>query len=104
VTLPGQVATSQVGQLLLATFANPAGLQAVGSNLFLTSGASGSPVTGAPNSSGFGEIRQGWTEASNVDSVTEISNLIIAQRAYEMNSKVITTADQMLQSTNTMKS
>ena len=104
VTLPGQVATSQVGQLQLANFANPAGLQAMGSNLFLTSGASGSPVTGAPNATGFGSIQQGWTEASNVDSVTEISNLIIAQRAYEMNSKVVTTADQMLQSTNTMKS
>jgi flagellar basal-body rod protein FlgG len=104
VSLPGQVATSQVGQLQLATFANEAGLQAMGSNLFLQSGSSGAPVTGAPNSTGFGAIKQGYTEASNVDSVTEISNLIIAQRAYEMNSKVVTTADQMLQTTNTMKS
>jgi flagellar basal-body rod protein FlgG len=104
VSLPGQVATSQVGQLQLATFANEAGLQAMGSNLFLQSGSSGAPVTGAPNSTGFGAIQQGYTEASNVDSVTEISNLIIAQRAYEMNSKVVTTADQMLQTTNTMKS
>jgi flagellar basal-body rod protein FlgG len=93
VTLPGQAATS-----------NPAGLEAIGSNLFLVSGASGPAVTGVPASSGFGTIQQGFTEASNVDSVTEISNLIIAQRAYEMNSKVITTADQMLQSTNQMKS
>jgi flagellar basal-body rod protein FlgG len=104
VTLPGQAATSQVGQLQLANFANPAGLEATGSNLFMVSGASGSAVTGTPAATGFGSIQQGWTEASNVDSVTEISNLIIAQRAYEMNSKVITTADQMLQSTNTMKS
>jgi flagellar basal-body rod protein FlgG len=106
VTLPGQVATSQVGQLQLASFANPAGLQAMGSNLFLQTGASGSPVTGNPGTAGtgFGTLQQGYTEASNVDSVTEISNLIIAQRAYEMNSKVVTTADQMLQSTNTMKS
>jgi flagellar basal-body rod protein FlgG len=104
VTLPGQAATSQVGQLQLANFANPAGLEATGSNLFMTSGASGQPVTGNPTATGFGSIQQGWTEASNVDSVTEISNLIIAQRAYEMNSKVVTTADQMLQSTNTMKS
>jgi flagellar basal-body rod protein FlgG len=70
----------------------------------MVSGASGPAVTGAPASSGFGTVQQGFTEASNVDSVTEISNLIIAQRAYEMNSKVITTADQMLQSTNQMKS
>jgi flagellar basal-body rod protein FlgG len=104
VTLPGQAPTSQVGQLQLANFANPAGLEAMGSNLFLTSGASGQPVTGTPATTSFGSIQQGYTEASNVDSVTEISNLIIAQRAYEMNSKVITTADQMLQSTNTMKS
>jgi len=104
VTLPGQAATSQVGQLQLANFANPAGLEATGSNLFLQSGASGAPVTGTPAATSFGSIEQGYTEASNVDSVTEISNLIIAQRAYEMNSKVVTTADQMLQSTNTMKS
>jgi flagellar basal-body rod protein FlgG len=104
VTLPGQVPTSQVGQLQLANFANPAGLEAMGSNLFLQSGASGAPVTGTPAATSFGSIQQGFTEASNVDSVTEISNLIIAQRAYEMNSKVVTTADQMLQSTNTMKS
>jgi flagellar basal-body rod protein FlgG len=104
VTLPGQAATSQVGQLQLANFSNPAGLEAMGSNLFLVSGASGQPITGTPSTTSFGSIDQGFTEASNVDSVTEISNLIIAQRAYEMNSKVITTADQMLQSTNTMKS
>ncbi len=103
-TLPGQTAPSQVGQIQLATFANEAGLEAVGNNLLLQSGASGQPVTGTPTNTGFGEIRQGYTEASNVDSVTEISNLIVAQRAYEMNSKVLTTADQMLQTANQVKS
>ncbi len=103
-TIPGQTAPSQVGQLQLATFANEAGLEAMGSNLYLQSGSSGQPVTGTPNSTGFGAIEQGYTEASNVDSVTEISNLIVAQRAYEMNSKVVTSADQMLQTANQMKS
>jgi flagellar basal-body rod protein FlgG len=103
VTLPTQAATSQVGQIQLATFANEAGLDAIGSNLFLQSGSSGQPVTGVPASTGFGSIDQGYTEASNVDSVTEISNLIVAQRAYELNSKVITTADTMLQDANSMK-
>jgi flagellar basal-body rod protein FlgG len=103
VTLPNQAATSQVGQIQLATFANEPGLDAIGSNLFLQSGSSGQPVTGVPASTGFGSIEQGYTEASNVDSVTEITNLITAQRAYEMNSKVITTADTMLQDANQMK-
>ena len=103
-TLPGQTTPSQVGQMQLATFSNEAGLEAMGDNLFLQSGSSGSPVTGTPNTTGFGAIRQGYTEQSNVDSVTEISNLIVAQRAYEMNSKVVTSADQMLQTANQMKS
>ena len=80
------------------------GLEAIGNNLFLQSGSSGQPVTGTPNSTGFGYIQQGYTEASNVDPVSEISSLIVAQRAYEMNSKVVTSADQMLQTTNQMKS
>ena len=104
VTLPNQAATQQVGQMQLVSFYNPAGLEAVGDNMFLQSGSSGSPVTGTPNSVGFGGVQQGYTEASNVDSVTEISALIVAQRAYEMNSKVITTADQMLQTANQAKS
>ena len=78
----------------LATFYNEAGLEAIGDNLFLQSGSSGSPVVGTPNSTGFGYIQQGYTEASNVDPVNEISSLIVAQRAYEMNSKVVTSADQ----------
>ena len=104
VTIPGQVQTQQIGQLQLATFFNEAGLEATGNNLFLQSGSSGNPVTGNPGAVGFGTVQQGFTEASNVDPVNEISSLIVAQRAYEMNSKVVTSADQMLQTTNQMKS
>ena len=104
VSLPNQAATQQVGQMQLATFYNEAGLEAIGNNLFLQSGSSGQPVVGTPNATGFGYIQQGYTEASNVDPVNEISALIVAQRAYEMNSKVVTSADQMLQTTSQMKS
>ena len=103
-TIPGQTAPQVVGQLQLATFFNEAGLEATGNNLFLQSGSSGNPVTGNPGAVGFGTVQQGFTEASNVDPVNEISSLIVAQRAYEMNSKVVTSADQMLQTTNQMKS
>jgi flagellar basal-body rod protein FlgG len=96
VTLDGQTAPSTVGQLQLAVFPNNSGLSAQGDNLFLQSAASGNPVTGAPASPGFGSVLQGYIETSNVNVVSEITNLITAQRAYEMNSKVITTADQML--------
>jgi flagellar basal-body rod protein FlgG len=93
-----------VGQLELATFFNEAGLEAVGDNLLLETAASGPANVGAPGEVGFGEILHGYTEASNVDAVAEISALIIAQRAYEMNSKVITTADQMLSVSAQVKS
>jgi len=99
-----QAAPEVAGQIELATFVNEAGLEAIGDNLFLESGASGPAVTGAPGAVGFGQIMQGYTEASNVDAVSEITALIIAQRAYEMNSKVITTADEMLQAANQVKS
>ena len=92
------------GQLELATFVNEAGLEAMGDNLFMESGASGPATTGTPGSVGFGQLLQGYTEASNVDAVSEITALIVAQRAYEMNSKVITTADEMLQAANQVKS
>ena len=95
-SVAGQVAPQTVGTLQLAVFPNEAGLDAQGDNLFLQSGASGTPTTGAPGSAGFGTVLQGFVEGSNVNVVTEISNLITAQRAYEMNSKVITTSDQML--------
>ncbi len=95
-SVAGQVAPQTVGTLQLAVFPNEAGLDAQGDNLFLQSGASGTPTTGAPGSAGVGTVLQGFVEGSNVNVVTEISNLITAQRAYEMNSKVITTSDQML--------
>ena len=76
----------------------------MGDNLFSVSGASGAAVVGNPGQPGFGTVMQGYTEASNVDAVTEITSLIAAQRAYEMNSKVITASDQMLATTNQMKS
>ena len=85
-----------VGQLELALFFNEAGLEAVGDNLFLETAASGPANAGAPGDVGFGQLMQGYTEASNVDAVSEITALIVAQRAYEMNSKVISTADEML--------
>jgi flagellar basal-body rod protein FlgG len=96
VTLDGQTAPALVGQIQLAVFPNETGLDAQGGNLFLQSTASGAPVTGVPASPGFGTVLQGFVETSNVNVVSEITNLITAQRAYEMNSKVITTADQML--------
>lgn len=95
---------SVIGTLELATFVNEGGLLAQGSNLFKESGASGPPTTGTPGSVGFGSLLQGYTEASNVDAVAEITALIVAQRAYEMNSKVISTADSMLSVANQVKS
>lgn len=103
-TIPGQVQPQAVGQLQLANFANEAGLEAIGDNYFMQSGASGQPVLASPNSTGFGYVMQGYTEASNVDAVTEVSALIVAQRAYEMNSKVVTSADQMLSTVAQLKS
>ena len=96
VQIAGQAASQTVGTIQLAVFANEAGLDAQGDNLFLQSGASGPPVTGNPNAPGFGSVMQGFVEGSNVNVVTEITNLITAQRAYEMNSRVITTSDSML--------
>ena len=84
-------------------FANEAGLQAQGGNNFLETDASGSPIQGMPNDPGFGTIHQGYLESSNVNVVSEITNLITAQRAYEMNSKVIEAADQMMQTTSQIR-
>ncbi|MCR5874905.1 flagellar basal-body rod protein FlgG [Phenylobacterium sp. J426] len=103
VTQAGQVAPAVVGQLELATFLNEGGLKALGSNLFMETAASGAPTTGVPGENGVGHLIQGYTEASNVDAVSEITALIVAQRAYEMNSKVISTADNMLQTANQVK-
>ena len=96
----GATAPTTIGQIQLASFYNEAGLDAQGDNLFLESGASGAPNISTPGDVGFGTLLQGYTESSNVDAVSEITALIVAQRAYEMNSKVITTADQMLQTTS----
>jgi len=104
VTQAGATTPSVVGQLELASFMNEGGLSAQGGNLFLETGASGAPTTGTPGQAGFGQLMQGYTEASNVDPVTEITALIVAQRAYEMNSKVISTADNMLGVANQVKS
>lgn len=96
----GQVNPQTVGQLQLANFPNEAGLEALGNNLLIETPASGQPTTGNPGSTGIGALNQGLLETSNVDIVSEITNLITAQRAYEMNSKVIQTTDQMLSSLN----
>jgi flagellar basal-body rod protein FlgG len=100
VTLPGSTSSSILGQFTLTTFINDAGLQANGDNLFAATPASGTPQDGVPGTNGSGTLLQGSLEQSNVEAVTEISNLIAAQRAYEMNSKVISAADQMLQTTS----
>lgn len=101
-TIPGQTATQNVGQIQLARFVNKVGLESIGDNLFIETPASGPAIDGTANSEGFGSLQQGFLEDSNVNAVTEISALIAAQRAYEMNSKVITAADQMLSTTTTM--
>jgi flagellar basal-body rod protein FlgG len=98
--LPGSSSPSVLGQLVLTRFVNKAGLQAIGDNLFVETPASGTPQDGTPNVDGYGDLQQGNLEQANVEAVTEITNLIAAQRAYEMNGKVITAADQMLQSTS----
>ncbi len=93
--LPGQTTPTTLGQLTLADFVNEAGLQPIGDNLFQETPASGAAVIGNPDEEGFAYLKQGYLESSNVDPVKEITELISAQRAYEMNSKVITTADEM---------
>ncbi len=99
VTVPGSTNSQILGQFTITRFTNNAGLQAQGSNLFTATPASGPPQDGLAATDGSGSLLQGFLEQSNVEAVTEISNLIQAQRAYEMNSKVITAADEMLQTT-----
>jgi flagellar basal-body rod protein FlgG len=101
VTLPGQTAAQQVGVIQLAMFANPGGLNSIGNNLYLATTASGNPIVGAPGSSeGLGTIQQGMIEQSNVNVVDEFVSMILAQRSYESNSRVIKAADEMLQQLN----
>jgi flagellar basal-body rod protein FlgG len=103
VTLVGSDTPSQIGQIELARFINPAGLSAIGKNLLIPTGASGAPVTDTPGQSGLGTIDQGYLEMSNVSVVDEMVNMIVAQRAYEMNSKAIQTADDMASVANNLK-
>ena len=103
VKVDGTTAPTTVGTIQLAVFPNEAGLEAKGDNLLMASAASGNPVTGNPGGPGFGSVLQGFVESSNVNVVTEITNLITAQRAYEMNSRVITTSDQMQQTLTNLR-
>jgi flagellar basal-body rod protein FlgG len=102
VTLPGTTTSSIIGQIGLTRFINKAGLLPVGSNEFTDTPASGPPQDGLASAEGYGSITQGSLEQANVDVVSEMSNLIAAQRAYEMNSKVISAADQMSQTTSAL--
>lgn len=99
-TIPNQIAPQNLGQFQNANFINEAGLQAIGGNMYMETVASGSPVVGSPGTDGFGTILQGYLENSNVDPVTELTNLIKAQRVYEMNSKIVSKSDEMLQNLN----
>lgn len=100
---PGATASTVVGQIQVANFINPAGLLGIGDTMFLETDASGAPVVGNPAEDDFGDIRQGALENSNVNVVEEITNLIAAQRAYEMNSNVISTSDEMLQTATQLR-
>jgi flagellar basal-body rod protein FlgG len=102
VTLPGSTTSNIIGQLQLTRFINKAGLQPVGSNQYTDTPSSGAPQDGVANADSFGSITQGSLEQANVDVVSEMSDLIAAQRAYEMNAKVISAADQMMQSTTAL--
>jgi flagellar basal-body rod protein FlgG len=103
VLLPGQPAPQEIGQIQLAKFLNPAGLSSEGKNLYLPTGASGEPITGTPGLDGFGTLAAGMVEMSNVRIVEEMVNMIVAQRAYEVNSKSIQTADDMLAIANNLR-
>ena len=102
VTLPGSNTASVVGQIEMTRFVNKSGMQAIGDNLFFETPASGPPQNGTPGNEGFGTLLQGNLEQANVEAVTEIADLIAAQRAYEMNAKVVTASDQMLSTTSNM--
>ncbi|MBI1273658.1 MAG: flagellar basal-body rod protein FlgG [Alphaproteobacteria bacterium] len=103
VKVDGQTDLSNLGQIQLATFPNQAGLEAIGDNLLIETPASGSPTTGNPQDAGYGKLVQGSLETSNVNIVSEITDLITAQRAYEMNSRVIRSADDMLTTISQMR-
>lgn len=100
---PGNQQETQVGQIELVNFINPAGLHALGDNLLVETGASGQPIVGIASQDGFGAIKHGWVELSNVQLVEEMTDLITGQRAYEAGSKAVTTSDDMLQIVNQLK-
>ena len=102
ITVPGSTNNQTVGTLQLATFINPAGLESKGENLYSETASSGTPNVAAPGSNGSGTLNQGYVEASNVNVVQELVNMIQTQRAYEINSKAVTTSDQMLQTLSQM--
>jgi flagellar basal-body rod protein FlgG len=103
----GEIATTGASssnfQVTLVRFANPAGLQSVGRNLYIETPASGTPETGTPNQAGFGSLQQGFLEMSNVKVVEEMVNMIVAQRAYEVNSKAVQAADEMMQQSDNLR-
>ncbi|MBI5575317.1 MAG: flagellar basal-body rod protein FlgG [Deltaproteobacteria bacterium] len=103
VTQPGTSAPTQVGQITLARFTNPGGLRAIGRNLFLPTDASGEAITANPGVDGMGTVSQGFVEMSNVNVVEEMINMIVSQRAYEINSKAVQASDEMLQAANNMR-
>lgn len=103
VTTPGNSTPQQIAQIELATFINPAGLNSIGRNLLTETAASGAPITGTPGQDGIGTVIQGYIEMSNVQVVEEMVNMIVAQRAYETNSKAIQTSDEMLQQANNLR-
>ena len=95
----GTTAAANVGTIELAKFINPAGLRSIGRNLYLETEASGAPITGQPNTQGFGRVSQGFLELSNVNVVDELVNMIMAQRTYEVNARAVRTSDEMMQAT-----
>jgi flagellar basal-body rod protein FlgG len=99
----GSSAPTQVGQIELAQFINSGGLNALGKNLFSPTASSGEATTGNPGSDGLGNINQGFLELSNVNVVEEMVNMIVSQRAYELNSKVVQTSDEMLATANNLR-
>ncbi len=99
----GQTQATQIGQIELTNFINPAGLHSMGDNLYVETDSSGQAITGVAGLDGLGTLRQGFVELSNVELVVELTDLITGQRAYDSNSKVITTSDEMLQTTNNLK-
>lgn len=101
--MPNQVAQQNLGQIQLANFVNPAGLEAIGDNLFLETDASGAATIANPGENNLGTLKQGMLEQSNVDSVKEITSLITAQRAYELNSNIIKTSDEMMDTLNRLR-